>query len=120
MYGSPPVRSRSLSFSLLVFQAVWLNVIVPGHTRGVVQLPHEATFCAECGCATSHPKQAPKAPAGNCAICFFAAHLSIPPRLDFTHTRLDLLHRLEAEAYAVHVAAERFPLFHSRAPPAFA
>jgi hypothetical protein len=84
---------------LLVFEAFFLNVVVPAHTRGVVTLPGTGPDgagapYARARCCTSH-----RSPAGNgdrdgrdnaptperqsrCAVCFFAASLSTPPAFE--------------------------------------
>src|SRR4051812_44045828 len=84
--------ARAARLALLIFQAVWLNAIVPGHTRGVVQLPvgessgqSQTSCCAERGRAGPESRSpAPARQTGNCAVCFFAANLSPPPMLDLT------------------------------------
>jgi hypothetical protein len=86
---------------LLLFEAVWLNVILPGHTRGAVALPGPATPVETCGgCCAAKPaedsppqKSAPsKERAARCAICAFAARLTTPTSIDL---RLPPLARLE-------------------------
>jgi hypothetical protein len=101
---------RALCLSLLLFQAIWLNVIVPGHTRGVVSLPG----CAACDSSRSSLAFSPAAccgasratdsnhhpvrdPASNCAICYFAT-VSVPPAIDFTPPRLGLAEILKPPA----------------------
>src|SRR5580700_6728923 len=101
------MRRRGLCVALAIFEAIWLNVIVPGHRRGIVQMPgaSSAAICPCCCCeqpsAPSHPngskQDAPSGPAGTCAICNFAAHLSVPPVIDFTPPPLKLLGPAEAE-----------------------
>jgi hypothetical protein len=123
------LRSRALRLSVLLFQAVWLNAVVPGHRRGAVRLPGES--CAACGVAqhdaccpemAGQPPARPavpvsKDPAAHCAICYFAAMLSTPPAIDCSPPA----HRL-LEIHKPPVALERpsLPLIASydgRAPP---
>ncbi|HZL36460.1 MAG TPA: hypothetical protein VFC78_14170 [Tepidisphaeraceae bacterium] len=100
------MRSRALHIALLLVQALWLNVVVPGHRRGSVALPGERCGSCEQGagvaavppCCRSHASQtgaghlpAPIDPARHCAICNFAAHLSIPPAIDLSLPPLGLL-----------------------------
>ena len=73
---------------LLVFQAFWLNVVLPGHTRGMIVMP-----CAEPVQGQRHACCAKAAPAGEehrdrresserasrCAVCFYAVRLTLPP-----------------------------------------
>jgi hypothetical protein len=119
------MRRRGLHFAILIFQALWLNVVVPGHQRGIVQLPgSEKTQPAACPfCAQQEP--APKngkpiGPEGNCAICFFAAHLSVPPVVNLSLQPLRLLHRLPDET-AENLFSRLICLpFDGRGPPAVA
>lgn len=96
-----PVRFRCVSFAVLLFQALWLNVIIPGHQRGIVQLQTTAAapcpaFCCDNAAAKDGNPAAPEQRAKNCAICFFAAHVSLPPVFTFDHPPLGLLQRLRA------------------------
>src|SRR4051812_47753099 len=87
------MRSRGFCIALLVFQAVWLNAIVPGHTRGVVTLPGMSCDAgptvaagARC-CPAKGSSKAPAAPAdrsAHCAVCYFAARITPPPVIDLT------------------------------------
>jgi hypothetical protein len=121
------MRSRVLRIAILLFEALWLNVIVPGHRRGVVALPGER--CSTCAtqvvvakacCANkAHPAKAPdgRDPAEHCAICYFAARLSAPVVIDFTLPPLALIGfaepRQAEEAPAIHF----FATYDGRAPP---
>jgi hypothetical protein len=132
------MRSRALRLAVLVFQALWLNVIVPGHRRGIVQMPgavsdpsgqntsNSSTGGETCPFCVGSPTQktpgnpnAP-APAANCAICFFAAHLSVPPVIDFAPPLLCLARVVPATA-PMAAPFTRIPLvLHDRAPPVVA
>jgi hypothetical protein len=121
------VLKRPARFALLLFQAIWFNVIVPGHTRGIVQLPGSTSVqsCPSCCCETSpgtnNSKSTPPANrTGNCAICFFAAHLTIPPTIDLSLPRLNFLHRLNAEIAEKSIPFTILLTFDSRGPPTFA
>lgn len=96
------MRRRLGTISLILFQVVWLNVILPGHRRGVVTLPGTAaaanTNCESPpqpahGCCKAAPAisgtdgasdQQPAKPgnAANCAICQYAAGLVVPHTID--------------------------------------
>lgn len=122
------LRSRILRLTVLALQAVWFNVIVPGHRRGVVALPGETCpAChadAEACCPDmadpppAHPKAPPAGdPASHCAICHFAAALSVPPAIDFAPPALELLDRIEP-AVVERAAAVTFHVpYDGRAPP---
>jgi len=70
------LRWRPFHLALLIFEAILFNVVIPGHTRGIVQLPGspEAKACGCCACCGSRPASGktgdPLRKANNCAICF--------------------------------------------------
>jgi hypothetical protein len=120
---------RAGTILLVLFQAFWLNVVVPGHTRGAVTLPgsgrsghalaHAGGCCAAAGGAGSrHGKKAPTADdRARCAICSFAASLSAPPAVDTTLLPLGLSHVLPP-VEARSVAARHVTLaYDGRGPP---
>jgi hypothetical protein len=123
---------RALRVSLLVFQALWLNVLLPGHTRGIIATPGDAgapvtqAVASDC-CHTDtrlpkdRPgKDAPDKPAkraAHCAICFFAAHLSTPPVIDLSAPRLGLTGTLAPTTPTVSNAATFVATYLGRAPP---
>jgi hypothetical protein len=85
---------KAVRWCFILFQCVWLNAVLPGHTRGVVTLPgtggdanagrasvESHACCAGAAKKTDHNGDSParKPAPGNCAICFFAAHMATPP-----------------------------------------
>jgi hypothetical protein len=82
---------KPLRWCFILFQCVWLNAVLPGHTRGVVTLPGTGgdarvsvethACCATSAKTTEKKNDAParKPASGSCAICFFAAHMATPP-----------------------------------------
>ena len=128
------MRCRWGRIALLVFQAIWLNVIVPGHKRGIVPLPGSChandSCCAADGCDSeqapgSHGSDAggarhtplPRDSASHCAICQFAARLTLPPVVDYVPPLLGLALVLDPPA-PLSVESVRFPfILHDRAPP---
>jgi hypothetical protein len=126
----PCMYSRAIRIALLIVEALWLNVIVPGHQRGVVPLPGESCSACEVDNAvrkcchtlatgSSAPaKQKPGGdPAQRCAICHFAARLCTPPVINFTPPRLGLAEILEPPAPRSALSV-RVPLvLRDRAPP---
>jgi hypothetical protein len=123
------MRLRPLHLAVLIFQAVWLIAIVPGHQRGVVLLPGYATTSPGCcnpvnrkinSPAKHSPSDSSPSRSGQCAICHFSAHLSTPPTFDHSFVRHELLHRLES-AIAERIITRPLPLpFDSRGPPVVA
>jgi hypothetical protein len=82
-YTRPLMRWRPLHLALLLFEALWLNVVVPGHTRGIIPLAGSPCCCAchrSAPCDKSHPRPAQNP--DNCAICAFAARITPPPAID--------------------------------------
>src|SRR6478609_1433821 len=87
------MRSRALRIAILLFQALWFGVLVPGHRRGMIALPGEQNFSelsqarSCCRVEKSKSKGAPQIPcsrdpAQHCAICHLAMRLSTPPVID--------------------------------------
>lgn len=88
---------RRLSIILLVFfQAVFLNIVVPGHTRGIVAMTGKTSvrkigdlFGGGSGCCQKRggeesPGQPTRKDRENCAICYVAAALSTPEGIDLS------------------------------------
>ena len=113
----------------IAFQAVWLNVLIPGHTRGCMLLPGSQCEDSICHLAhggdvkpcCEHSKQ-PATPAKtqNCAICNLAANLVTPPPFQLILPPLVLLHFIgDGRAHSL-VAREVLVPFFSCGPPALA
>lgn len=123
------MRWRPGHIALLIFQALWLNVILPGHMRGVVTLPGSADQseagddCGSC-CATSKPDSSQdKSPsdgnrAARCAVCFFALRVTPPPVVDLRPPAMALLEIEAPPAHATFVSYEHRLTYLGRAPPA--
>ena len=118
---------RAALISLLLFQTVWLTAVLPGHTRGVVTLPgyksaagHEVSDCCHPAPAGKNDPSQPADPtrAAHCAICFFAARLTVPVVIDLTPRALELAF-VRPVPVAERVASLEFiPTYLGRAPPA--
>jgi hypothetical protein len=122
---------RALYLTLALFQALWLNVVVPGHTRGIVPLPGPTRFSTDCALCNACPMtmNAPVAPeypskhhaparSGGCAICLFAAHLTIPPPTDWSHGPLLFVARVRNQVASPRLARGVELWIDGRAPPA--
>jgi hypothetical protein len=112
---------RAFTLALLLFEAMFFNVVLPGHTRGMIQLPG-SSCCEPACCAAKHPgsKQSPcdNERTSNCALCAFAARITIPPAVDFAPPPTGLLEILPPPvAQTFEVASFPRPFF-GRAPPA--
>ena len=118
---------RALRLAFVLFQALWLNVIVPGHRRGQVALPGEA--CAACEkavsvacCEMEHGRRqdapAPSGdPARHCAICFFAARVTPPDVIDLTPPPLRFAHQVPVPSAEIRTSIARVPPYDGRGPP---
>jgi hypothetical protein len=118
------MHGRIGRIALVLFQALWLNVILPGHTRGIITLP--GTACADgpssCCLRKAHVKShLPAKPAprpGSCAVCFFAARLSTPDFIDLTPPPLGLLTTASIPPSQSLYPPSLVLAFDSRGPPA--
>jgi hypothetical protein len=86
------VWRKAFIFLIVAFQALWMNVLLPGHTRGLITVAgfqeHPAGKAAHACCAADEgagrkSDRPSKERVANCAICAFAAHLSTPPVVEF-------------------------------------
>jgi hypothetical protein len=85
-------------FVLAAFWTLWMNVLLPGHTRGLITVAGYQEGAAAKACcmdeegAGEKKSQGPsKERVANCALCAFAAHLTTPPVLDLVARPGDLL-----------------------------
>jgi len=117
--------------ALAVFELVWLNVIIPGHTRGSVTMPccsceaqtqpqtqnGPAASCPLCAAKKTEHHEPTPSDREHCALCFFAAHLSTPPALDLSAPKLRFLNYVRSE-WAEHlIAREVLVPFDACGPP---
>ncbi|HEY7120630.1 MAG TPA: DUF2946 family protein [Tepidisphaeraceae bacterium] len=120
--------SRSLRILFVAFQAIWLNAVVPGHTRGVVTLPGWSSSCESTGepgrsCCARDGREAGRgksptpAQKAHCAICFFAARICPPPVIDLTPSPLELLCTHPPVAHETAVSPGVRLTYFGRAPP---
>jgi hypothetical protein len=120
-------------FALFIaFQALWLNVVVPGHTRGAVTLPGLAgPACATAGagwgcCGGAGERETRKSPTptpeqrSRCAVCAFAARVTPPPVIDLAPPLLEIVRARPVEAPRGIESVELRLAYHGRAPPAAA
>ena len=119
---------RAVRWCFIIFQCVWLNAVLPGHTRGVVTLPGttdaqasrvEAHAC--CAGATksdSHDQRGPTPKQRDrCAVCFFAAHMATPPPALAPPAALGLSEILPVHAPATARSLDHRFAYLGRGPP---
>lgn len=121
------VLRRSFCVALLLFQFVFLNVIIPGHRRGAIPMSGAASVngIADFSCSLcSQPPVQPapgKAPKSRlpapCAICAIAAHLMLPPAFELLLAPLGLLMCLGVLTPARVETLRFIPTYFGRAPP---
>jgi len=127
-FGIRSVLRRSFCIALLAFQFLFLNVVIPGHRRGVIPLSGAASVSgmADLGCSLCGQPSAPPAPGKasksgspqSCAICTIAAHLMLPPAFQVLLAALGLL-MCPGVLTPARVETLRFiPTYFGRAPPA--
>ena len=113
--------------ALIVFQTVWLNVILPGHQRGLIVIPGDDLAChASLASPSAHHSCCPTKESGapdpdrksRCAICFFAAKLTPGVVIDLTPPALQLLRVADVPAAQQRKAIASLPTYDGRAPPA--
>lgn len=118
---------RWCCWSLILFQFLWLNVIIPGHTRGAITIPDSSsaggeTAAADTCCAV------PASPADGedgrptpderrrCAVCYLAAGYTIPPVFTIDLAPVGLIACIPLRA-AAQVASRHIPLPYFPAGP---
>lgn len=82
---------RAIKFALLLFQAMWLLLVLPGHTRGLISwtslsggLQAESHSCCEADedARTTPDGEPTREQKENCAVCYYAAGLTPAPMPD--------------------------------------
>jgi hypothetical protein len=117
---------KLLCLFLLGFQAVFLNIIVPGHTRGIITLSgkNAVAGAADLGCPFCTPiksdtKKTPnRQDRDECAICNLAIRLAPWAPIDFGLDRLGLLMLEPAPEAQEPVFVAVACVHYSRGPPA--
>jgi hypothetical protein len=118
--------SRLILGLLLLQQAFFLNVLVPGHTRGQMTLDgkHEPDTggCSACCCnKPATPVKERGAPSrrdrDQCAVCQFVAGLTSVPVVRLTLPELGLLDLLPVPPPAVVVSLDLIPTYQACGPP---
>jgi hypothetical protein len=111
---------KGLRWSLILFQFFWLNIVLPGHTRGMITVPGTppAGSVSDDCCAThSDSKQPTPDQQKHCAICNFAIGLFTPPVVNYDHLIRGLLHTLPIPPPAAVESDSPLLTYHGRAPP---
>jgi hypothetical protein len=118
-------RSRVILGLLLVYQTLFLNILLPGHTRGVVTTDGKHIPEPCCCCCEGSGKPLGKEPAApsqrdreHCAICEFAVGLISVPVIHFTLPELGLLEIRPIASTAIVISLDRISTYFACGPPA--
>ena len=121
------VRFRhAISVLLLGYLAVFLNVVLPGHTRGAITLDGKHTPAAGCCCCcccgsskASRPSQGRPSQRDreHCALCDFAAHVTPAVPVDFRPPPMALLALLPPPTPTFVASVERLRTYLACGPP---
>ncbi|HTL28679.1 MAG TPA: DUF2946 family protein [Tepidisphaeraceae bacterium] len=117
---------RASVMALLLYEAFFLNILVPVHTRGSITLESGPKALSESCCAghSSAQKTPGKEPSSrdrqNCAVCNFAARMSAPPVVCLKLPELHLVQLLPFPPPASTVSVRSALPYLSRGPPAIA
>jgi hypothetical protein len=94
----PCRASKLICAFLLAYQFLFLNVVLPGHTRGVITLTGKSASCSlgDLGCPfCGHSGDTKKSPThqdqSDCAICHLALRIVSEAPVDLRLTDLGLL-----------------------------
>jgi hypothetical protein len=116
--------AKLLCAFLLVFQTFFLNVVIPGHTRGVITLSGKNGVCsaADLGCpfcqhSDDHKKSPTSKDQSDCAICHLALRITTNPPIDFHLDDLGLLKLAAIPPRNAPIVATIVLLHFSRGPP---
>jgi len=117
------MRHRALRIFLLLLATVWYGAILPGHERGIVQLPGAQTH--DGCCVGDKPvgragEPVPVRSPSNCAVCKFMGTLSAAPPPDLGIAPLGPTEVAPALTPTTLVSLRVIPTYLGRAPPAAA
>ena len=110
--------ARSMRVLAALFWFIWTGVVIPGHTRGAIQLP-----CSEARCCHTNNRtnpgnsQSPAPNSSNCAVCAVAAKFtdeSLPPPVAL---KLPFVYRAPIPAASEAHSLQLIRSFHTRGPP---
>jgi hypothetical protein len=120
-----------VSTFLLLYEFVFFNIVVPGHTRGAITLDGKHTSdsflaCCCCRCNTasdltagkhSHKQVPSQRDRANCAICNLAARVVPPDVISFIPQVFEFLRMVTLPIPSVPASISRISIYLGRAPP---
>jgi|SRR4051794_18820192 hypothetical protein len=119
---------RLAIFALIIQQFCWLNLVLPGHTRGRYTVGCESTAAdAHSGgcCATRHApgdRSTPPTPGdrAHCAVCFVALGTCAAPPVLCAPPPPAPLRMIDVPAPLAAPSVDLPPVYYGRAPPVVA
>jgi hypothetical protein len=113
---------RRTRIALAIFSFVWFGMILPGHRRGIVVFDGGKVCDCCCGGQAGCPgdSKTPDNRGAHCEICNFAAHLTLPPVVNFHLTLLGLLEKAPPPIEYQRVWRIVLTPFDGRGPPSAA
>lgn len=130
MVGYCLFNVKTLRWLFILFQIVWLNAVVPGHTRGAMRVfgnvqavcPEDAARQQPSCCQTRKlHKSEPKVPTRDdrecCAVCWFALGLDVPVWVDLVPPLLALVDLLPITLPQSHNFSPPAYTYHTTGPP---
>jgi hypothetical protein len=115
------MHSRAFRIFLLALVGVWYAAVLPGHTRGVVQLPGAAA--ADSCCTPGKPQRpgdngpSPTRSPLTCAVCAYMGALSDAPPPDLGIAPLGPTDEELAPSVQAVISFVVHPTYLGRAPP---
>ena len=130
---------RAVSIFLLVQQAVWLLVLLPGHQRGATLVAGWEQPGGDGGCCGESAKAKPAASchapspaqgdddqpgkdasdrAARCAVCHIAVRMTLPTVVDLTPPPLELMEVLPPDRPSERPSLQISPTYLACGPPA--
>jgi hypothetical protein len=110
------MHSRAFRILLLALIAVWYGAVLPGHQRGVVQLPGGGgggDACCEHDGSAPEPAQSPR----TCAVCFYMAALDVAAPPDLGIAPLGATDAQPDAVVSTPLDVRLIATYHGRAPP---
>ena len=112
--------ARSMRVLAALFWFIWTGVVIPGHTRGAIQLTCSEVQSHCCHTTSRTNPSNPKSPApssSNCAICAVAAKLGTESLPSPVALKLPFVYRAAIPAASEAPSLQLILPFQTRGPP---
>jgi hypothetical protein len=113
---------RMARWLLILFQFCWLNIVLPGHTRGAIPMAGQSGAHSCCTPKTSSPadRHGEPTPAdrARCALCYFAACMVTAPPVIALPNDAGAVGKAVLPSLHTSESPDQCLPYHGRAPPA--